>query len=538
MNNYDVVVIGGGHNGLAGASYLAKNGLSVLVLEKEGNLGGAAVSAQAFAGHDARLSRYSYLVSLLPDQIVADLGLDIRLAPRRYGSFTPDPANGGETGLLIDQSDALATADSFDGVGSRRDFAAWQEFYGRTDTLAAKLAGAVLEPLPTASEVAELLGPELWRDFFERPIGEVIEESFESDLVRGVVLTDALIGTFAPNVDPELQANKCFLYHVIGNGTGEWNIPVGGMGSVSGALAKSAREFGAELLTDCEVVELRSSGAGAGAPAAHQVVYIRDGQRHTASARYVLANVAAPVLARLAATNGGATPAAITTRSGAGAQVKVNMLLKRLPRLRSGVDPAAAFGGTFHINETYTGLQAAFEQAASGIIPNPLPCEIYCHSLTDPSILGPELRASGAQTLTVFALHTPHELLAGHDHDTMRAAFEAAVIDSINSVIDEDILDLLLTDAHGNPCIETKTTQDLEDALGLPGGNIFHVPLSWPFVPDGTPLDTPARRWGVESGIEGVWFCGSSARRGGAVSAIGGHNAAMAVLEAEAAREG
>jgi phytoene dehydrogenase-like protein len=141
------------------------------------------------------------------------------------------------------------------------------------------------------------------------------------------------------------------------------------------------------------------------------------------------------------------------------------------------------------------------------------------------------LQASGAQTLTVFALHTPHSLLKGRDNDAMRDAFEQAVIASINSVLDEDIRDLLLTDAEGRPCIETKTTQDLEDALGLPGGNIFHAPLSWPYVTEDAPLETPAQRWGVDSGEAGILFCGSTARRGGAVSGIAGHNAAMAVIE-------
>jgi phytoene dehydrogenase-like protein len=207
------------------------------------------------------------------------------------------------------------------------------------------------------------------------------------------------------------------------------------------------------------------------------------------------------------------------------------MLLKRLPKLKAGTDPVAAFGGTFHINEGYKQLQTAFEQATRGEIPNPLPCEIYCHSLTDPSILGSDLQSSGAQTLTVFALHTPHSLLNGRNHDEMRAALELAAIESINSVLAEDIRDLLLTDSDGRPCIETKTTQDLEDALGLPGGNIFHTPLSWPFVEEGDSLETPAQRWGVDSGHKGILFCGSTARRGGAVSGIAGHNAAMAVIE-------
>ena len=516
--SYDAAIIGGGHNGLVAAGYLAKAGLSVVVLEKQDVLGGAAISARSFEGIDARLSRYSYLVSLLPSKVIADLGLEVELAPRRFGSFTPDPLTG--SGLLIDKHDAGATEQSFASINAAADFDRWNEFYAKTEQIAQKLFGTVLEPLRTESEVAELLGPELWRDFFERPIGEVIEKTFESDLVRGVVMTDALIGTFASNHDAELDANKCFLYHVIGNETGEWSIPVGGMGAVTESMAKRALEFGAELRANCEVLSIDENRA---------VTFNENGQTKIISTRYVLANVSRPVLNNLIGKP--------KQHNIEGAQVKVNMLLKRLPKLKSGTDPVAAFGGTFHINENFEQLQTAYDQAVRGEIPNPLPCEIYCHSLTDPSILGAELQASGAQTLTVFALHTPHSLLAGRNHDTMRDALEQAVIASINSVLDEDIRDLLLTDANGELCIETKTTQDLEDALGLPGGNIFHAPLSWPFVPDSAELNTATKRWGVDSGIDGIMFCGSTARRGGAVSGIGGHNAAMAVLETDTQRK-
>jgi phytoene dehydrogenase-like protein len=329
-------------------------------------------------------------------------------------------------------------------------------------------------------------------------------------------MTDALIGTFASNLDPQLDANKCFLYHVIGNETGEWSIPVGGMGAVTDSMAKRAKELGATLKTNCEVLSIDDT---------QTVRYNEDGQTKKLQARYILANVSKPVLNSLLGKP--------SEHSIEGAQVKVNMLLKRLPKLKAGTDSVEAFGGTFHINEGYEQLQTAFDQATGGEIPNPLPCEIYCHSLTDPSILGPELRASGAQTLTVFALHTPHSLLKNRNNDEMREAFEQAVIASINSVLDEDIRDLLLSDEDGNPCIETKTTQDLEDALGLPGGNIFHAPLSWPYAGNTEPLETPAQRWGVDSGEPGILFCGSTAKRGGAVSGIGGHNAAMAVLESE-----
>jgi phytoene dehydrogenase-like protein len=212
--------------------------------------------------------------------------------------------------------------------------------------------------------------------------------------------------------------------------------------------------------------------------------------------------------------------------------VKVNLLLRRLPRLRdAAVDPTAAFGGTFHVNEGWARLGAAYADAAAGRIPDPLPCEIYCHSLTDPSILSPELRESGAQTLTVFALQAPDRLLDGVDPAARRAELEAAVLRSLDAVLAEPIRDVVLTDAEGRPCIETKTTRDLEAALRMPGGNIFHGPLDWPFAEDDEELRTPAQRWGVATRHDRILLCGSGARRGGAVSGLGGHNAAMAVLE-------
>ena len=504
----DVVVIGGGHNGLVAAAYLAKAGKRVLLLERLEYFGGAATSIEAFPGIKARLSRYSYLVSLLPKQVIEDLGLEIELAPRRYSSYTPNPL--GQGGLLIDRSDSDRTRQSFESVNSP-DFENWNQFYSRTTELAKKLFPSVTSPLKKRSEVIAQLGN--LAEFIETPIGKLVEKNFESDLVRGVVLTDALIGTFAPNVDDSMQASKCFLYHVIGGETGDWNIPVGGMGAVTASMRSAAERFGAELVSNAEVISLTEDG---------KVTYQLNGETHEVQADYVLANLARPELAKLL---GKSSPRA------EGAQVKVNMLLKRLPKLKEEIDPVAAFGGTFHINENYSQLQKAFEQASRGEIPNPLPCEIYCHSLTDPSILSPELRTAGVQTLTVFALHTPHSLLNEQNNDQMREKLENAVIDSLNSVLAEDIRDLLLLDAEGNPCLETKTTKDLEDALRLPGGNIFHEPLSWPFAEDNEPLVSAAERWGVATGYNKIYFCGSSAKRGGAVSGIAGHNAAMAVLE-------
>ena len=525
-----VVIVGGGHNGLTAAAYLAKSGVQVTVIERLSVFGGAAISAQAFQGVDAKLSRYSYLVSLLPQQIIQDLNLDISLAPRRYSSYTPVP--GEEKGLLVDNQSANDTKDSFDAMGASEDFDAWNNFYAQTQELAAEIWPSVLQPLQTRSQwKASSKNPELWEKFVESPVGEAISQQFKNDWVRGVVYTDALIGTFASNNDQSLSANKCFLYHVIGGGTGDWNVPIGGMGAVSGQLERAAIGFGAKLISDAEVLAINTSSEGA------LVRYRSGGTEHEVGADLVLANSSRQELAKLL----GQKPATVDiapTESKAypyGAQVKVNLLLKRLPKLRDqSVSPEAAFGGTFHINESFDQLQHAFEVASRGEIPNPMPCEIYCHSLTDPSILGPELRASGAQTLTVFALHAPHSLVAGlseAEHDGMRLKLQEAVLSSLNSVLAESIEELLLLDGDGKFCIETKTTRDLEEALRLPGGNIFHEPLSWPFAENDEDLVTPAGRWGVASGHERVLLCGSSAKRGGAVSGIAGHNAAMAALE-------
>ncbi len=460
----------------------------MLVLERLHRVGGAAVSERLFDGVDARVSRYAYLVSLLPPRILEDLAVHVPLGRRRFSSYTPDPATGGRRGLL---------------VGPYRGIA--DDFYRRCRLVTEALWPTVTEPLLRRSQARRLVNAEAaWTSMIEEPIGRAIRDAVPDDLARGVIATDALIGTFARLDEESLRQNVCFLYHLLG---GEWDVPIGGMGAVTDELTEAALHYGVEIITGAEVVAIEPDG---------DVRYRVNDDERRVHGQFVLADVTPTVLSSLL----GEQPPVTAP----GSQVKVNMMLRRLPRLRdTSITAERAFAGTFHVNESLRQLESAYDTASRGEVPDPLPCEIYCHSLSDPSILAPSLRASGAQTLTVFGLQTPHGLL---NEDGLAERLRSAVFDSLNSVLAEPIQAVVM-----RGCIETKTTYDLARSLSMTAGNIFHGGLQWPFVEDDEPLDSPARRWGVATAHDRILLCGAGARRGGGVSGIGGHNAAMAVLE-------
>lgn len=505
-SGYDAVIVGGGHNGLVAAAYLARAGRSVLVLERSAATGGAAVSTRPFTGVDVRLSRYSYLVSLLPDTIVRDLGLSFAVRKRTVSSYTPH----GSGGLLVG---AGRTRESFAALtGGDHEYRAWRAFQDLTGRVARRVFPTLTEPLPTRAELrARIDDDTAWRELFEEPLGAAVERRFRHDLVRGVVLTDALIGTFADAHDPGLAQNRCFLYHVIGGGTGDWDVPVGGMGALTDALAAAARTAGAEIAVRHEVTGIATDGTTA------EVGYRTADGDGTVAARHVLVNAAPRELARLL----GDEPSGPAPE---GAQFKVNMVLRALPRLKDPtVDPRHAFAGTFHVSEGYGQLAAAYREAAAGLPPTAPPSEIYCHTLTDPSILGPGPAARGLHTLTLFGLHTPARLFTA-DHDRARAELLARTLAELDSHLAEPIADCLAVDADGAPCLEAKTPLDVERELGMPGGHIFHRELSFPYAAEET------GRWGVETRHANILLCGAGAVRGGGVSGIPGHNAAMAAL--------
>ncbi|MGB3764555.1 MAG: NAD(P)/FAD-dependent oxidoreductase [Ornithinimicrobium sp.] len=498
---YDSVVIGAGHNGLTCAAYLARAGRSVLVLERADVIGGAARSAQIFPGYGASLSAYSYLVSLMPRRIIDELGLNLHLHRRRISSYTPL----GDRGILVDNEDPARTAADLG-----QDAQAWEDFYQMTGEVGQRLFPTMLEPLRSAADVRALVGPRAWDDLFARPIGQTLEDRFQSDAVRGIALTDGLIGTFAGANDPDLLANRCLLYHVIGGGTGDWDVPVGGMGRVTDALHLSAVQAGAQVRLSSEVHAVETDGELAR-------VRLVDGQ--VVECDSVFVNAAPSVLQRLRGSS--ARPA-----EPEGAQLKINVLLSRLPRLKDpSLSPEQAFAGTFHINEGYADLQAAFEQASRGQLPTVPPCEVYCHSLSDASILDDDLAASGAHTLTLFGLHMPARLFRD-DPDGAREQAKQATLASINSVLAEPLEDCLLDPGT----IDVRTPLDVEASVGMPGGHIFHGDLQWPFAESSADIGS----WGVETADPNVYLCGAGARRGGGVSGIPGRNAVAAYLGEDA----
>ena len=271
-------------------------------------------------------------------------------------------------------------------------------------------------------------------------------------------------------------------------------------GALVNELVRVATESGVEISLNSKATQVLSSDTGV-------EVSIESGE--VVMGQHLLSNAAPQVLAKLRGTS--------APKSLDGSQLKINILLKRLPQLKSGMDPRLAFAGTFHANESFTQFEAVFKAAQAGVMPEKMPIEMYCHTLTDPSILGQELQDAGYQTLTLFGLHTPAALF-DRDNDAARDRAIKSALSSLNDYLAEPIEDLIAA-------IEVKTPLDIEEAIALPRGNIFHKDLSMPFREDGT-----QQSWGVETDDPRIFICGAGAVRGGGVSGIPGHNAAMAIL--------
>ena len=497
-----VVIGGAGHNSLIAALYLAKAGIEVTILEK-GAVGGATVSQKVFPDFDARLSRYAYLIALLPEKIIRDLDIKSKVLSRAVASFTPTKVDGIDKGLLINTNIGEKTSNDFKELtGDASELKAWQSFYSDVLKFAQSVAPTMLEKLPTRSELKARVNHPIWDELVENPIGEALDKRFKNDLVKGIVLTDGLIGTFTSAY--EIYANICFIYHLVGNGIGEWKVPEGGMGAFVAELREKVQKSGIKVIENSPVKSIKESGNG----------YLINDE---IECDYFLANFAPQILANLL---GAPVPKSLP-----GAQIKINMLLKKLPRLKSGENPKSAFAGTFHFDESFTEFEKSYVEAKSGQIPSKIPAEMYCHTLTDPSILSDELNAAGYQTLTLFGMHLPADLF-DRDNEAAKAEVKTKLLAQLNNYLLDPIEDCLAVAKDGSLCIEVKSPLDIEADVSLPRGNIFQKDLAMPFREDGS-----APSWGVETQFKNIFLCGAGAIRGGGVSGIPGHNAAAAVLE-------
>jgi phytoene dehydrogenase-like protein len=527
-NHYDAVVIGSGHNGLVAAAYLAKAGKSVLVIEQNDYLGGATTSKQIFPDYDAKLSRYSYLVSLFPKKISQELGLTFQTRRRETASFTPYvDSQGVHRGLVMSNVDPERSRSSLlELCGREQDWNGYQRLIELESAIARVAWPSLLEPLRTKADfVSSLRSADekmAWDYFIERPLGEAIERFLHHDVLRGLVMTDGKIGVLTHPHDESLQQNRCFLYHIIGGGTGEWLVPVGGMQALVDSLIQTCVKHGVQFLTRAQAQRVHP-----GKPCT--VDFIHNDSTVQVDAGDVLVNAGPKTFHRLLGT------AWKPTSNDEGCSVKINLLMSRLPKVKAtGVSSREAFAGSFHIDEGYEQMKISYRKAKSGHVPDPAPGEVYCHTLTDPSILSPELQARGFHTLTLFGLDMPYRLFE-NDHESRREAVKNLFLEGLDRICDEPFIDCVAMDRDGQPCIEIRTPVDLESELGLDFGNIFHNSLSWFYADDSAESECDvlavAGTWGVETQLAHVYRAGSSAHRGGAVSGVPGHNAAKYILE-------
>jgi phytoene dehydrogenase-like protein len=517
-NSYDAIIVGAGHNGLVAACYLGLSGKSVLVLEKNEVVGGATLSKKVFPGVDARISVYSYLISLLPQKILKDLNIPLQIRRRSTASYTSALKEGRATGLLISNDSEHVTRQSFyDFTGGEVEYQRYRELQEMLSAFAQKIWPTLLSPLPSKRELSKKFKTpterQIWEYMIEKPLSHLVEDYLADDIVRGAVFTDAKIGVSTYPDDPTLLQNKTFLYHIIGQGTGEWRVPVGGMGALVDVLQEKVRALGGVIITEAEVVNVAHSAVKS------TVHFRKGGSERSASARYILFNTASDIANRC-------LPGVYDEDQVDGSVFKINMVLKKLPTMKDArISAREAFTGTLHINEGYDHMKTTYQMAQDGIIIDDLAGEIYCHSLTDPSILSKDLQEKGWHTLTLFGLDVPYQWFV-KDNQRVKEEVTQKYLHAMNQLIVEDIRGCLAEDANGNLCIEAKSPIDLEGSLGLPKGNIFHGNLTWPFAES----EEEVGRWGVETKYENIFMCGSSAKRGGAVSGIPGHNAAMKIL--------
>jgi len=523
-NAYDVIVVGGGHNGLVAAAYLAKQGLRTVVLEKRPVVGGAAVSEHPF-GPDYTVTSLSYVVSLFPPSLVRDLQLDRHgyhvypqgpyFAPRRDGQYLQLPSDHARRREQI-QKFSSKDADAIEAwdrkldeigrvlgpllgdippkVGSRRpaDLARQALLLRRLKSVDARKAVDITRLMTTS-------------------VADLVDDHFESDAMKGLLSVSGVIGTWAGPRSPGTA--YVMLHHHLGDpGTGEtgaWGFPRGGMGGVTQALAAAARSFGAEIRTDAGVARISTTaGAATG-------VVLESGDVLTA--RTVI-TTAHPQISFLQLLDRRDLPAdfveEIETWKSRSGTVKVNLAVDRLPEFaaKPGYDPEV-HGGTIVLAESLDDIEGAFQEAVSGR-PATLPFADICI----PSVFDDSLAPEGHHVVSMFTQWVPHTWNAEPHTDELESYADRLVarMDEVAPGFADSVLHRQIIGPYG-----------MEHDYHLIGGNIFHGELTVGQMFHARPAAGYAD---LRTPIHGLYQAGSATHGGGGVTGVPGRNVVKQVL--------
>ncbi len=522
--DHDVIVVGGGHNGLVCAFYLARAGLKVRVLERRSVVGGAAITEEFHPGF--RNSVASYSVSLLNPKIIADMalarhGLAIVLRPLSY--FAPT----GDGRYLILDRDPERSRREVERF-SAKDAGRLPAFHARLDAIVDLLRGLILQtPYNASASPRDLLtglglanqvrklglqGQGDLLDLFGKSAGDILDSWFETDILKGLLGFDAVVGNYASPYTP--GSAYVLVHHIFGevNGIkGAWGHAIGGMGSITQAMAAACLEAGVVISTDAPVREIAIAGGRA-----HGVV-LESGE--DISARAVVSNLNPKLLfSRLVAAEH--LPAAFKTRMdawrcGSGA-FRMNVALSELPNFTClpSAGRAEHHGASIIIAPSLSYLDRAYMDArALGWARAPA---IEMHI---PSVIDDSLAPAGAHVASLFCQQFAPHLPDGSSWDDCREAAADLIVDTVTahapnfkaSILGRMILSPL----------------DLERKLALTGGDIFHGALSL----DQLYSARPALRYAdYRSPVRGLYMCGSGTHPGGGVTGAPGHNAAHEIL--------
>ncbi|MCC6857525.1 MAG: NAD(P)/FAD-dependent oxidoreductase [Bryobacterales bacterium] len=519
----DAVIVGGGHNGLVAAAYLARARRRVLVLERREMVGGCAVTEEVWPGY--RVSTAAYLASLLQDRIVRELELErfgYRVDAKDPAFFSPYP-DGRYLFMWQDRKRTLEEIARF----SRRDAEVYPEYEEHLERLARVVewlllttpppfpphgVGDYLEWLKPAARVARLAGKDLVAlvRIFTQSAADFLDEWFESPEVKVTLATDGVIGA---NGGPRSPGTAyILLHHTMGGVAGHrglWGFVRGGMGTVSEALAASARSRGAAIRVNAPVERILVRGGRA------RGVVLADGEE--IRARTVVSNLD-PRLTFLKLLDPGELEPeflrSIRAYRCEGTSLKINLALSGLPEFRAlpGA-PGAQHRATMHICPSIDYVERAWDDAKYG-----RPSERPMLELTIPTLYDSSLAPAGKHIMGIFLQYAPYTLREG-DWDQLREPFADRVFDLIEEYV-----------PHFRRLVERRqvlTPLDLERRFGITGGNIFHGEMSL----DQMYVMRPAAGWArYRTPVPGLYLCGSGTHPGGGVMGAPGYNAAREIL--------